>query len=75
MGNKEAKSLINDLRCILQAVLELLDNRHATLSKRKLDALSETEDISVREIKRLCSIVALSHGISLNSRRKLYPIL
>lgn len=70
--DEEAEPFIDDLNCVLNAMLALPADRNGTSSKRKVDALGEAEDLSAREIKRLCGILASSRSINLNSRRKLH---
>lgn len=73
--NEEAESFIDDLECILHTIIALPDTRHATTpSKRKLEAMSGAEDISPRELKRLCRIAASSHSIDLNFGGK-FPLV
>lgn len=70
--DEETDFLIDDLENILQAVMGLPDDRHATSSKRKFNTLGESGDVSTREMKRLCNMVASSRSISLNTGRKLH---
>lgn len=67
---EQAESIISDLEYILKTVSATSDDRHITQPKRNFEAFSAAEEMSVRDMKRLCSVVALSHSIGFNSKRK-----
>ena len=73
--DKEADSFVDHLENILQAMIGPLNSRHTASSKREFDTLGELEDITVREMKRICHMVASSQGVSLNTGSKLHLIL
>ncbi|CAO2648891.1 Nn.00g098400.m01.CDS01 [Neocucurbitaria sp. VM-36] len=64
---EEAESLVTDLEYILKAISIPEDNEHVTAQKRRYEEYSAAESISIREVKRLCSMVALSHSIDFNA--------
>ncbi|KAJ4370621.1 hypothetical protein N0V83_005142 [Neocucurbitaria cava] len=66
---EEAESLVTDLKCILKAVSISESSPSSTISCAGSEVLSTSEEMDIREIKRLCNIVALSHTVDLNSGR------
>lgn len=67
---EEAEYLVTDLKCILKAVYISENSLSSTISSAKSGVLCTSEEIGIREIKRLCSLIASSHSVDLNSRRK-----
>ena len=64
---EDADSLITDLESLLEAVTVSEDDRHITPTKQKFEAHGAMEVITVREMKRLCGVVASSDSIDLNT--------